>query len=48
MNILGIMSGTSCDGLDLCNVKIDINPIFKLLISFIILYNTNEESIEKI
>ena len=30
------------------NVKMDINPISKLLIFFIILSNTNEESIEKI
>ena len=30
MNILGVMSGNSCDGLDLCDVNIDINSNYKL------------------
>ena len=30
MNILGIMSGNSCDGLDLCDVGIDIDSGYNL------------------
>jgi len=30
MNILGIMSGTSCDGLDCCDVDININSDYQL------------------
>ena len=30
MNILGIMSGTSCDGLDCSDINIDINSDYQL------------------
>ena len=30
MNILGIMSGNSCDGLDCCDVDININSDYQL------------------
>ena len=51
MNILGIMSGTSCDGLDLCNVKIDINKDYnfnyEILNFFTIPFSDIEKNIDR-
>ena len=30
MNILGVMSGNSCDGLDLCDVDINLDSSYSL------------------